>query len=992
MKSNFKKIAVATIFCVFAFCITAGAALDALEVKTEGAGVPAWADYGDGFWHDSSEQNKLSPADISAELGLENVLLLADSLITVTDAINYNSSNDFKLQTTSSGTGIVINNSITNTGTGEVTLTTAGAVIDNYAGGIVVSGLAVRAAGAVTIIGASTDVDALAIDTSTGKIQYTDVDGFIVGTVDGVAGMDTAGGSVELTAMSGDITVTDTFAGNDIGATTTIALTAAADEGKITIATGADVESTGGTHTYIADKMDIAGTITATGQKVTLMAEHEFDNDAINLGSALDTTTHTLELSDAELDRIMANTLVIGEAGQAGAITVSSDISPANITNLHLINNCTVTATALSGGGIVVSRLAVEAAGAVYITEASTDVDTLAINTSTGNIQFTENGGFTVGTVDGVTGISTIGGDITLAASGPITASADITTTGDGDIAITATGTNGTAGDDITVQADVFVASDVGDIMLTTGDNITQATGGLIWTGGAGTITLTAGNEGVSSNDDVIGSITQSGTAQIISTGGTITLTAGPANMGSYMNFGAGVTGGNIAITSINAGDGAVIIRADSFDVASGAYGQITDVDGGTGLDITGGMVILTAAGGIGAAGAGGAIEVDAAMVSALNRTSGGIFLNAIGSGGTSIMANALTEGDIEIYGTGENVTLTNVVTADGAVTASVTEGDIIATLVTATGTGRNVTLTTTTSGDIFVGNVTAAADTITVNSAGAVEESGSDFAVDLTASRLNIDAVMGIGAFAPIETAASSISADTVSGNIDLDNALATAVTATSLTTGTGNILFSQSGGGSLTVGSATTDNGNITIEVIDADLLCTGLITAGGSGNVELTALANSIDLFGDVTARGDSVILGASIINLDASISASELIISSTAATMNLLDRAIVDASLIVDTDLILAGNVESLFIEGLDIFSGKSLDISDITLYVNGNVETILDGWIVDGRLFSSYFSNLNAVYVMEGGWTVVTPEPATILLLTLGGLVLRKHRR
>jgi len=46
---------------------------------------------------------------------------------------------------------------------------------------------------------------------------------------------------------------------------------------------------------------------------------------------------------------------------------------------------------------------------------------------------------------------------------------------------------------------------------------------------------------------------------------------------------------------------------------------------------------------------------------------------------------------------------------------------------VTAAGAGQNVTLTTITSGDVFVGNVTATDDQITVTSAGAIEENGAD-------------------------------------------------------------------------------------------------------------------------------------------------------------------------------------------------------------------------------------------------------------------------
>jgi len=65
----------------------------------------------------------------------------------------------------------------------------------------------------------------------------------------------------------------------------------------------------------------------------------------------------------------------------------------------------------------------------------------------------------------------------------------------------------------------------------------------------------------------------------------------------------------------------------------------------------------------------------------------------------------------------------------------------------------------------------------------------------------LALTAQTGIGAAGAIETAAATISADTVTGKIDIDNTSSGAVTVNSVTTGTGDILFSQVGGRALTV-----------------------------------------------------------------------------------------------------------------------------------------------------------------------------------------------
>ena len=55
-----------------------------------------------------------------------------------------------------------------------------------------------------------------------------------------------------------------------------------------------------------------------------------------------------------------------------------------------------------------------------------------------------------------------------------------------------------------------------------------------------------------------------------------------------------------------------------------------------------------------------------------------------------------------------------------------------------------------------------------------------------MTAASVDLDAATGIGDTTPLELAASTIAADnSTSGNIDIDNTLASAVSVTSLTTG---------------------------------------------------------------------------------------------------------------------------------------------------------------------------------------------------------------
>lgn len=286
--------------------------------------------------------------------------------------------------------------------------------VTGTSGGIVVGNLAINAHGAVNFTDDTTNVTNLAIKTTTGNINFVEANGLKVADVDGLSGVDTDSGSVTLTLTLGNLTVNDTGVSNDIDATALITLNLLADEALLTITSGADVETTAGGITASADKMDLVGTVTASTQTVTLQTgSNGTSNDAIDLGSGADTTVNTLELSDTELDHITANKLVIG-TGTAGAITVSQDITltdPPAIPTLRLNTGSTVTGTA---GGLIVSNLAINAAGIVNFTSSATNVDNLAIQTTTGNITFTEANTLNVATVDGLDGVHTGNGNVAI--------------------------------------------------------------------------------------------------------------------------------------------------------------------------------------------------------------------------------------------------------------------------------------------------------------------------------------------------------------------------------------------------------------------------------------------------------------------------------------------------------------------------------------------------------------------------------------------------
>lgn len=301
-------------------------------------------------------------------------------------------------------------------GAGVTTLNlVSGSTVTATAGGIVETSLSVVAAGAVTFSDATTDIDTIAIDTSTGNVAYTDADGFTVGTVGTIKGIDTASGSVTLVATTGNITVSNSSAANDIGATTAISLTASADNAAITIQAGTDVESTGGAHTYTADDIEITGTVTATGQTVTLASTTAGDAvDVGDPGGGGDNVANTLELAGAEIQNITAANLTIGGSA-AGNMTVDG-ITAANSNNI----SGTVTLTAGGNG----STLTFQNTASTFNALSANADDRLAVNvdvtTDTGNLSITADADDTADTNDD----AVIAAGATLTSAGSLTLAA----------------------------------------------------------------------------------------------------------------------------------------------------------------------------------------------------------------------------------------------------------------------------------------------------------------------------------------------------------------------------------------------------------------------------------------------------------------------------------------------------------------------------------------------------------------------------------------
>jgi hypothetical protein len=464
--------------------------------------------------------------------------------------------------------------------------------------------------------------------------------------------------------------------------------------------------------------------------------------DAIDLGSAVDTTANTLELSDAELDNITASTLRIGD-GAAGAITLSADISPANVTDVHLLTGGGVTGTA--GGIDVATGLAITAGDGVNITDTNTEFTNLSVSNAGNHVTIMESDGFAVGDVDTLQGVS--GVDIALTAStGGITvnnggAASDLNATGD--LVITANGTGGAitdaAGAGITVTD--LATLNAGTNAITLGDEVGDTThfGSLAVTGGAVTITEDsatdlAGVNATSLNLTSAGTITDAAATNLTVSGlatlnaGTNAITLGD-EVGDTTHFGSlAVTGGAVTITEDSATDLAGV-NATSLNLTSA--GTITDaaattltvsglatLNAGTNaitlgdeggdttnfgsLDVTGGAVTITED---------SATELAGANVTSLDLTSVGAITD---SGSISASSLSTTSVGGTVLDVGHSVSK---FTASNTGSGNITFNNSGTLSLDAANSNGNVTVVN--SGDILLGLVNAAGNTVDLTATG---------------------------------------------------------------------------------------------------------------------------------------------------------------------------------------------------------------------------------------------------------------------------------
>ncbi|MGZ0167411.1 MAG: beta strand repeat-containing protein, partial [Planctomycetales bacterium] len=533
-----------------------------------------------------------------------------------------------------------------------------------------------------------------------------------------------------------------------------------------------------------------------------------------------------------------------------------------------------------------------------------------------------------------------------------------------------------------------------------------------------GTTTLAAGTSigtaaiGLETTIDRLTATASAGDVHIDETNGLSAVSVSAAGAGNDVDISS--TTGDILVGVITAPDTITLTAVD---------GGIEELAGGeedTDSDFVAITLDLDATAGIGDD---ATIEITATSI-AVDSTNNNIDLLNQNSG-AGVTATSLTTGTgtIDFVQTdNEALTVTLAQTTNGTITIQNTgDADAVTltlTSVTAGGIG-DVNATTLTAGDVLVGSVTADANTVTITSAGAINDSTADTTIDITVGTGTIDmnAVDGIGNTAALELVGTSISADTSTGAIDLDNVLATDVTVTSLTTVGTMITFDQSGGGNVsfdgtvssgdagTVGDdilLTAANGDLTInaaiESRSANVTATSteniVVTAGGGiisvgGNVVLnsdtdTAISagGGIRILGTVTSAGGNITLGGG-----ADPATTNTVATATSGNDGIqIDGGTLDAAA---GDISLRGS--STLDDGIGIQDGTIIQTTSGSIAFNGTSATGNDGIEITGTstTVTSATGSISVVGVGSAGDGVDVSSDAVVsstgtATITIGG--------
>ena len=790
-----------------------------------------------------------------------------------------------------SGTAITVGGAGTTTNFGTLMFNSAGVVIITEDSGTelvntnTASNLTLNSAGNVTSTGTTTVDTTSAITTNTGSINGAGL--ITAATIDLNAGSG-IGNAIAVQTVTSSISA-DTTSNNinidNLLATATTVTSLTTGNGSIVF------DQTGGGDVTFSGAMTSGNP--ANGGAITLKSANGLNitgsvsslaggGGTLNISGATINGSVTAGAGDVTIQGGSID-LIIGAALNAGDVLLSAKrdvIVSEVVTSTSSITVTSDTAADAVGGVRITAAGQLNAAGTVSATGSDLfatagDVDSILIDADGTNVQVLAGGNISLGdTINAPAGSATVvNGRIettgALATIG-ITAEGNVEFGADGDVA--------GLGGDITITADTATGTSDGQVVMADGAQVTATTGtitvsadGNISVGqlsNATTVNVTSDSGAITDAGNAHADIITANAALNAATGigddanaleintavgaSTLTLAAATASGDIHANNTGSLTVGDVGGTSgvtivdptnaNNAVDNITLTAASPFTVSSAV---VNNAGGDITLAAQGNLAtdILTINAGITATGGDGGIHLFAGFDIAHNTA----VVSAVGAGNVLLSA-----GEDFNNGTNQNGNATADVIQAEAASVVVDAGDI----------------TVRATDNVTIGSLTGTTGTITVSAdfagvggglsdgTGAINDNAGNTAADLTADTIDLNAGSGIGNSDELELASAIlISADTTTGNIDIDHSADAATTASSITTGMGTIDIDQAGNQSLALTNVSTANGDITITNTggNAASIAVDTIAADTTNDVvSLTSFAAITDGSGAETAN--------------------------------------------------------------------------------------------------------------------------------------------
>jgi hypothetical protein len=749
-----------------------------------------------------------------------------------------------------SGTTLGINESI-NAGTATVRLAAGGSITEATGKTITADTLGVTTSAGNVVLTESNQINTLAVNDSgaAGVVRIVTAGGVTIESVTADADPSLFGATSGVTTTNGDFT---------LNAAGTIQINQAVSAGtgavRLQTTTGGVSQSAMGTIT--ADKLGVRNALTGN---ITLD-----QNNNVNTFAASNTA------ANASITYNDADAVTVGSVSADGTLFTATNGIATSVGNVNLTSGglltigdgtgqditaagATVTLTTAAGGiteaaGSIVSasNLLLLGTGNDSLTQANL-VTTLAANVD-GTINYVDADALTIGSVGATNGITTTNDNVSVKTS-------------TGDLTLTQAITAGTGTVTLEATTGSLVDGNDGSTMITAGDlslsaktNIGDITNWSAGTGNAIDATI-SGNLTKAAVTDANGEIFIKFTGN--ATIGTGALSLAPGAAASAMIVATGnLDARNInSTTALSAGD----------QLALEGNGTLTLPDAGLNVSDTGNLRLHGAGDVVDASGR-TLGELRAANLDFVSGSTGGnTILSTRVATVNAVISGASASGKSLTINEYDGLTLTNVVTTDGAISVNAslgTAGDITVLNVNA-GTAR-VTLNTTANsggqiidGDAVdnptVANITAAEIDLLASSGIAngnkLEVATNSLAATTVSGEINVRDVSGDLTIANLAggTNGVSITGGTAGNKIDISTVGALAVNANVTNAGTGNrsiVLASDGTAGTndLSINAnVTTTGGNSAITLLTGDtasFTATSTVYAAGTGSVQVLA----------------------------------------------------------------------------------------------------------------------------------------------------------